>query len=133
MLFLYLSFNFCALKFFSHAKRSKLQRIRLLILANLVFFSFFFFFDSSQSKNVDSQGAIIMCVACVCVCVCACVCVSSENLRVLLSCHSEEDDILFLQLLFMLNSFSVALAASFNLFRKKRVCDFLGRSLQLTG
>lgn len=34
-----------------------------------------------------------------CVCVCVRVCVSSENLQVLLSCHSEEDDILFLQLL----------------------------------
>lgn len=41
-----------------------------------------------------------------------CVCVSLENLRVLvlLSCHSEEDDMLFSEL--MLKSLSVALAAS---------------------
>lgn len=37
----YLSINFHALNFFPHGQRSKLQRIMLLILANLMFFSFF--------------------------------------------------------------------------------------------
>ena len=51
----YLSTNFCA-TFFPHAHRRKLQRIMLLILANLMSFSFFFY----NSKNVDTQRVMIM-------------------------------------------------------------------------
>lgn len=50
---------------------------------------------------------------------CVCVCVFSENLKVLklLPCHNEEDEVLFLELV-MLNSLTVAVAASTSLLSK---------------
>ena len=113
-----LCFNFCAL-FFSHARRSKLQRITLFIWC--LFPSIFY---SSKSKNFDAQRVIIVCGVCVCVYMCLFF-HRTWGLSVLLSCHSEENQIWLLELNTP-NLLTVALAASPSLFSKgDGVCDSL--------